>query len=228
LRPVSLLQATSASTQLPLLPSNSTTLGTAPLLRSSGAAKRYRGRKAVAGIRDRADEERRQLLARLPPGPAEAANLATVGIHCRWGDVRHLCSRYRAEASCVWQITDFPRISNSPHTCCTTQLSAPNSASRARNLSAFTSYAPTNHPFCQNRCAVSRPIPDAAPVIKIDFAVVGGSHMLLQVLLLRVQHNRNPKPLASDCAATELLELTALAEGFLAVGTRRYTRLLVA
>ncbi len=48
------------------------------------------------------------------------------------------------------------------------------------------------------------------------------------MLLLRVQHNRNPKPLASDCAATELLELTALAEGFLAVGTRRHTRLLVA
>jgi hypothetical protein len=80
------------------------------LLRSSGAAKRYRGRKAVARIRDRADEERRQLLARLPPGPAEAANLATVGIHCRWCDVRHLCSRYRAEAPRLWAIprNDYP------------------------------------------------------------------------------------------------------------------------
>jgi hypothetical protein len=53
---------------------------------------------------ERADEERRQLLERLPPGPAEAANLANVGIHCRWCDVRHLCSRYRSEAPRLWSI----------------------------------------------------------------------------------------------------------------------------
>lgn len=51
---------------------------------------------------ERTNQEREKLLEKLPAGKAKAVQLATVGAHCRWCDVRHLCSAYRTEAPHLW------------------------------------------------------------------------------------------------------------------------------
>src|SRR5579863_5393683 len=59
-----------------------------------------------------------------------------------------------------------------------------------------------NHPFSRNRRAVSRPIPDAAPVIKIDLRPLAVPIEFSRMRLRRIEHSRNPKPLANAPAVT--------------------------
>ena len=55
-----------------------------------------------------------------------------------------------------------------------TPFSAPISVSRLARAVSLTSYAPTNQPPAANFNAVARPIPEAAPVMKMDLRPLAG------------------------------------------------------
>src|SRR5258708_32848787 len=59
-----------------------------------------------------------------------------------------------------------------------------------------------NHPFSRNRRAVSRPIPEAAPVIKIDLRPLAVPIEFSPMRLLGIEHSRSSRRLANGRAET--------------------------
>ena len=63
-------------------------------------------------------------------------------------------------------------------------MAAPSSASSAVKAASCTSKAPTNQPFPANSRAVSRPMPEAAPVMKIDLRPLSLDMVFLPIVSL--------------------------------------------